>query len=118
MDTRKTQPFILALGGDAAQPAQCFVVVEKQPIECDSLLSAVDLCYKTHQVLDLKYATQANAIWQFMDSVVFEVPVPMRQGLSKLSAHTIISRRPNSVVLILLCPSDQQGKKKNIGPII
>jgi hypothetical protein len=43
---------------------------------------------------------------------------PMRQGLSKLSAHTIISRRPNSVVLILLCPSDQQGKKKNIGPII
>jgi hypothetical protein len=76
----RSQPFILALGGEFRKPGQCFVVIERRAIQCDSLLGAVDLCYKVHQVLDLKYAPQATVIWSFLDSLVYDVKVGNEAG--------------------------------------
>ena len=79
----RSQPYILAIGGDFQSPMQCFVIVERKALECDTLTGAVDLCYKAYQVLDLKYAPQASVVWNFMDSLVYGVKVPNEPGSLK-----------------------------------
>ena len=45
----------MILGGTYHQPKQLFVIIERKALEVDTLLAAIDLCYKTYQILDLCY---------------------------------------------------------------
>ncbi|XP_063954791.1 uncharacterized protein LOC129272648 isoform X3 [Lytechinus pictus] len=76
----KTQPYILALGGRQANPQQQFVIVERKALETKTLLGAVSVCYKTYQVLDLKYSTPTQGIWAFFDSLIFGVKTRNEPG--------------------------------------
>lgn len=69
----KSQPYVLAIGGQYSQPRQCFVVVEDNVLACSDLVSAVEKCYKLFQVFDLQYPPQAANIWGFVDSMIFGV---------------------------------------------
>ncbi len=66
------QPFVLALGGSYSQPRQTFVIIERRAFETKTLLGAVDLCYKSYQILDLTYPPQASAVWVFLDNIVYD----------------------------------------------
>ena len=80
---KKSQPFILAVGGSWKKPQQQFVVVERQAMETKTLVGAVDLTYKVYQILDLKYAPQTHGVWSFLDSLVYNVKVANEMGSIK-----------------------------------
>ena len=41
--------------------------------EQSSLVKALDVCFKTHFVFDLSYQEKCSGIWEFIESVVFEL---------------------------------------------
>ena len=80
---KKSQPFILVCGGNFKKPLQQYVIVERHTVATKSLLGAIDLAYKTFQVLHLQYAPQTQGVWHFIDSLVYDVKVPHEQGSIK-----------------------------------
>ncbi|PIK52955.1 hypothetical protein BSL78_10158 [Apostichopus japonicus] len=58
----RTQPFVLILGGNYCQPQQLFVIIERKAMVVDTLIAAIDLCYKAYQILDLCYPPQAMGV--------------------------------------------------------
>lgn len=66
------QPFVLALG-ERTSPTQAFLIIENNAVECDSLLNAVDACFKAFYVLDLEYPANCIIVWQFIQELVFDV---------------------------------------------
>ncbi|XP_072023188.1 uncharacterized protein [Amphiura filiformis] len=73
---RKTrpQPFILIIGGSRTKPLQTFVIVERQGVLCSTMTKAIDYALKLHYVLDVVYQEQCFAAWQFLQSVVYQLP--------------------------------------------
>ncbi|XP_034085470.1 uncharacterized protein LOC117554950 [Gymnodraco acuticeps] len=70
----RTQPFphILCLGDDMTT-CQTFTIVSDNAIETDTLLGAVDLCFKAFFVLDLNYTKQCLPTWEFIQQAVYEI---------------------------------------------
>ncbi|XP_071809672.1 uncharacterized protein [Asterias amurensis] len=71
-DTR-SQPYMLILGGSALAPQQVFVIFERHAFQQSSLVKALDVCFKTHFVFDLSYQEKCSGVWEFIESVVFEL---------------------------------------------
>ena len=66
LDAQPTgQPFVLALGQEDA-PTQCFTVIEGRALKQDTLLKAVDVCFKSFYVLDVAYPSPCFTTWQFI----------------------------------------------------
>ena len=62
------------MGNQRYQPNQAFVIIERKAVSCaSSALKAVDMCFKAHYVLNLEYQNQCRAIWQFLETLVFEI---------------------------------------------
>ncbi|XP_063959988.1 uncharacterized protein LOC135155148 isoform X2 [Lytechinus pictus] len=70
--SKRRQPFVLALGPQKA-PAQYFAVVEGRALKQDSLLKAVDVCFKLFYVLDLEYPSACYTTWEFIQKVLYQV---------------------------------------------
>lgn len=66
------QPYILALG-TKDNPAQYFTVVEDHLFKQDSLLKAVDICFKCFYVLDLDYPSASQTTWEFLQKVLYQI---------------------------------------------
>ncbi|CAL8270980.1 unnamed protein product [Merluccius merluccius] len=71
--TCRPYPYILTLGNDESA-FQAFVVIAGQALEQDTLLQAIDVCFKTFYVLDIKYPKQCEHVWEFFQSVIYELP--------------------------------------------
>ncbi|XP_064638872.1 uncharacterized protein LOC135494646 isoform X1 [Lineus longissimus] len=80
----EVQPFILALG-DRHKPTQSFVIVERNAVEQTSLLKAVDCCFKLFFVLDIAYPASCHIVWEFLQDLVYQVPV--RKGQTAISKN-------------------------------
>ncbi|XP_071854347.1 uncharacterized protein [Apostichopus japonicus] len=76
----RTQPFVLILGGTYCQPQQLFVIIERKAMVVDTLIAAIDLCYKAYQVLDLCYPPQAMGVWNALDTLIYDIKVPIEPG--------------------------------------
>ncbi|XP_063960266.1 uncharacterized protein LOC135155266 [Lytechinus pictus] len=70
--SKRRQPFVLALGPQKV-PAQYFAVVEGRALKQDSLLKAVDVCFKLFYVLDLEYPSACYTTWEFIQKVLYQV---------------------------------------------
>ncbi|XP_063968771.1 uncharacterized protein LOC135157438 isoform X1 [Lytechinus pictus] len=70
--SKRRQPFVLALGPQKA-PAQYFAVVEGRALKQDSLLKAVDVCFKLFYVLDLEYPSACYTTWEFIQKVLYQL---------------------------------------------
>ncbi|XP_072037557.1 uncharacterized protein [Amphiura filiformis] len=70
----RPQPFILLLG-ERCTPSngKSYVIVEGRAIMVESLLKAVDTCFKVIYVLDLHYPNQCATTWEFIQKVIFEI---------------------------------------------
>ena len=57
----RPQPFVLVIG-ERTSPSQgeSYVIVEGQAMKAESLLKAVDVCFKFMYVLDMHYPTQCT----------------------------------------------------------
>lgn len=69
----RSQPYILILGGSTLAPQQVFVILERHALLQSSLVKALDMCFKTYFVGDLQYQEKCSGVWEFMESVVFEL---------------------------------------------
>lgn len=67
-------PYILTLGNDDQHASQAFVIVAGQALEHDALLQAIDDCFKAFFILDIKCPKQCEHEWQFIQSVIYEMP--------------------------------------------
>ena len=67
-------PYVLTLGNDDQHASQAFVIVAGQALEHDALLQAIDVGFKAFFVIDIKYPKQWQHVWEFLQSVIYEMP--------------------------------------------
>ena len=66
-------PHILTLGNDQSA-FQAFVIMAGQALEQEALLQAIDVCFKAFYVFDIKYPKQCEHVWEFIQTVIYEMP--------------------------------------------
>ncbi|XP_054876693.1 uncharacterized protein LOC129351887 [Poeciliopsis prolifica] len=71
--TATEHPRVLMLG-DRYCCSQAFVVINGTPLEYPSLLGAVDGCFKSFFVFDMSYPKSCVQIWDFLQTVIYEIP--------------------------------------------
>lgn len=84
-NVKNKQPFVLVLGA-RVKPEQVFVIIEREAIPQDSLLKAVDLCFKCFYVYDIDYPWQTCNSWQFLQSAIFGI-----EGIAKATSSSVMS---------------------------
>ncbi|XP_054773638.2 uncharacterized protein LOC129281750 [Lytechinus pictus] len=75
---QQPQPFVLLIGGSRWDPLQAFAVVEHRAVACPSALAAVDLVFKMTFILDVDYQPYCMAVWQFLESLVYQLGEPVK----------------------------------------
>ncbi|XP_071841210.1 uncharacterized protein [Apostichopus japonicus] len=70
--TKKPQPFVVCKGTLLA-PTQTFVILERRPVPQESLLKAIDFCFKAMYILDMAYQPSCCLVWQFIQNVIYEI---------------------------------------------
>ncbi|XP_071855466.1 uncharacterized protein [Apostichopus japonicus] len=73
--TKKPQPFVVCKGTLLA-PTQTFVILERRPVPQESLLKAIDFCFKAMYILDMAYQPSCCLVWQFIQNVIYEIKEP------------------------------------------
>ncbi|KAI2646123.1 Carboxylic acid reductase [Labeo rohita] len=63
---------VLCLGNESTT-SQTFTIVSGHAIETESLLEAVDLCFKSFFVLDVHYTKQCLPTWEFLQHAVYHI---------------------------------------------
>uniref|UniRef100_A0A1A8J5K7 Uncharacterized protein n=1 Tax=Nothobranchius kuhntae TaxID=321403 RepID=A0A1A8J5K7_NOTKU len=53
-------PYVLTLGNDTQHVSQAFVIIAGQAVEHDTLLQAVNACFKAFFILDIEYPRQCE----------------------------------------------------------
>ncbi|XP_055906775.1 uncharacterized protein LOC129942008 [Eupeodes corollae] len=67
------QPFILCVGQDDYNIHEYYVYLDKTLFKFDSFIEALDLCFKTFQVLSLKYPLACQSCWLFIQKYFFNI---------------------------------------------
>lgn len=67
------EPHVLLLG-DKNTCSQAFTVFNQEIFEQETLLQAVDVCFKTFFVFDFNFPKPAAPAWEFLQHVVYNVP--------------------------------------------
>jgi hypothetical protein len=67
------QPQILLLGSDAFNIDQCLVLMTDTVFQCESLIKAVDVCFKSFFVFNLRYPAQATDSWLFIQQGLYGI---------------------------------------------
>ena len=49
------------------------MIVEGQAMRVESMLKAVDVCFKLMYILDLHYPQQCATTWEFIQKVIYEI---------------------------------------------
>lgn len=52
---------------------EIFVVVDQIIYKTDTVAAALALCFKIHQVFNLKYSTKCRNFWLFVQTILFEI---------------------------------------------
>ena len=52
-------------------------------------MKALDVCFKTHFVFDLSYQEKCSGVWEFIESVVFELKGSVKAALFESSGLTV-----------------------------
>ena len=67
------QPQVLVLGNSVLIPEQVFVLVNDTVYEVDSLIKAVDVCFKSFFVFNAHYPPHAQEPWLLLQKAVFGI---------------------------------------------
>lgn len=66
------QPFLVAVGTEE-KVSHFFVILNTAKYRFDSVVTAVDFCYKLHFVLNLKYSGFCLQLWMFMQKYFYKM---------------------------------------------
>lgn len=66
-------PHVLVLG-DKENFSEVFVVFNGEALEQETLVQAVDLCFKMFYVYAINYPKASAPIWEFLQHAIFKIP--------------------------------------------
>lgn len=69
------QPFIIGIGS-RFNVTHCFVIFDTAKYKFESIVMAVDYCFKLHFVLNLKYSPYCLQIWTFIQKYFYSIKTP------------------------------------------
>ncbi|XP_071819415.1 uncharacterized protein [Apostichopus japonicus] len=90
---KQKQPFVLAIGSSRVSPEQTYIIIEREAIPQESLLNAIDLCFKCFHVFDMNYQWQSYNTWQFLQTVVYNLPGKMSSSVVSLKTYLKVGRK-------------------------
>ncbi|XP_019893199.1 uncharacterized protein LOC109613118 [Musca domestica] len=68
------QPFILAVGDSTFSTIeQCFVYLDGNLIAFESFLKALDVCFKSFHLFNLKYPKASDPFWTFVEAYFYDI---------------------------------------------
>ena len=85
----KPHPFVLLLG-DGMQCSQAFAVILGKAIENETVLAAVDTCFKAYYVFDTVYPNQCKPTWEFFQRVVFDLEGTVTTAVNFLKSQILV----------------------------
>ncbi|KAK7175960.1 hypothetical protein R3I93_000275 [Phoxinus phoxinus] len=66
-------PHILVLG-DKDNSSQVLTIFNREAVEKETLLQAVDVCFKMFYIYDINYPKPSAPIWEFLQHTVYNIP--------------------------------------------
>ena len=76
---------MLLLGSSIARIEQAFVIINETVYEADSVIKAVDICYKSFFVFNANYPVQSYDPWIFLQRAVFQMETPYDQVVPRVT---------------------------------
>lgn len=70
------QPFILLVGDAINKPRHILVFVDGVKYMFNTVLEAVDICFKVFFIFELAYPTASQHIWQLIQQFFYEIETP------------------------------------------
>ncbi|XP_050063205.1 uncharacterized protein LOC126552528 [Aphis gossypii] len=69
------QPYVVVVGNinEADSSMQYFTIIDDVQFLLETLLKAIDLCFKLFHVLNLKYSPQAQQVWNFFEHYFYDI---------------------------------------------
>ncbi len=91
---QQSKPYlsVQALGDPLQCASQAFVILAGQALPQNTLLGAVDVCFKAFYVLDINYPKQCAAVWEFLQQVVFQIEGPESKPVTFLKTALLNCR--------------------------
>lgn len=80
---------IPVLYGSLKKNISCYVAIEHQLYKVDTLIKAVDLCFKCYHSLHLEYPKKVECVWTFIQRYVYEIET--KYDRKYVSVSTLIS---------------------------
>ncbi|OXA55347.1 hypothetical protein Fcan01_09059 [Folsomia candida] len=91
-ESLRKQPFILCVGNlKNLEIQQSYIMVERRLILAESLVKAVDMCFKIFHVLQLQFPDECSSVWCFFDHSVFRIKEIKSPSSSVLSLASQIN---------------------------
>ncbi|XP_071831603.1 uncharacterized protein [Apostichopus japonicus] len=69
--TETPQPFVVCRGSRIT-PSQTYVIIERNALPQQSLMKAIDLCFKAMYIFDIEYQPTCKIAWQFLQVVIYD----------------------------------------------
>jgi len=80
------QPFVLIVGSSLKEISNYFVIVDNTFYRLNSILSAVDCCFKIIITLNAKYPSESEAIWCFIQKGLYKLNTPLDKNFTTVNA--------------------------------
>ncbi|KAK9736409.1 hypothetical protein QE152_g12506 [Popillia japonica] len=90
------QPYVLAVGPDLNNIISSYLVIDRNVYKVQSMLKAIDICFKTYRALHLQYPLECEQIWLFLQKAIYGISTPCDKKIP-------ICR--DSKVKMFICPS-------------
>jgi len=84
------QPFVVVVGNinEADSSMQYYTIIDDVHFLLETLLKAIDLCFKLFHVLNLEYSPQAQQVWHFFEHYFFDIS-DKKKGRQFLSIQSL-----------------------------
>lgn len=75
------QPFVIAVGPTLSEVTGFYVNIDDTRYRFQSILAALDLCFKSFYVLHAEYPKPSEPIWLFLQKSVYSLTTPWDKKL-------------------------------------
>lgn len=90
---RSIQPFVIAVGRDILNLEEAYVIIDEVFYKFDSLLKAIDGCFKTFQATGAQYPEESNDVWKVIEIVCYKIDTCSNQRLTQAVKHCLANLR-------------------------
>lgn len=70
------QPYVAIVGESHTSISASYVCINNIVYKLDSLLKAVDICFKSFYALDLEYPAESEQVWLTIQKILYSITLP------------------------------------------